>query len=132
MTPARIVGVRFSATETLDIGMDLGAPAVPAYSEKLPFAFTGRINSVEFELAKDQPIEFKLTRGSWETVEKHADGSERPNRTLTPTRDATVDVTVAAWADQVRSPATAPPPAVRTLIWLISVSPLLSVQVALL
>lgn len=56
MTPARIVGVRFSATETLDIGMDLGAPAVPAYSEKLPFAFTGRINSVEFELAKDQPM----------------------------------------------------------------------------
>lgn len=36
--------------------MDLGAPAVPAYREKLPFAFTGRINSVEFELAKDQPM----------------------------------------------------------------------------
>jgi arylsulfatase len=50
-----VVG-RFSATETLDIGTDLGAPASPAYREELPFAFTGEIKSVEFEIAPTQPV----------------------------------------------------------------------------
>lgn len=51
-------------------------------------------------LPKDQPIEFKFTRGSWETVEKNADGGERANRTLKPSADQTVELTVARWADQ--------------------------------
>ena len=44
------VPVRFSATETLDIGRDNGAPVSPAYREKLPFAFTGTIKTVQFDL----------------------------------------------------------------------------------
>jgi hypothetical protein len=46
---------RFSATETLDIGMDLGASASHAYHDKAPFAFTGTIKSVEIEVAPTQP-----------------------------------------------------------------------------
>jgi len=46
----RAVPVRFSATETLDIGRDNGAPASPAYRDRLPFAFTGTIEKVQFDL----------------------------------------------------------------------------------
>ena len=46
-------------------------------------------------------IQYKVTRGSWATVEKTGDGGEMNNRTLTPTKDATVEIEVAAWADQV-------------------------------
>jgi arylsulfatase len=48
-----VVG-RFSATETLDIGMDLGATVSAAYREKAPFAFTGTIRDVSIEL-KEAP-----------------------------------------------------------------------------
>jgi predicted alpha/beta superfamily hydrolase len=58
-------------------------------------------------LSADQPVEFKITRGSWETVEKNADGSEIANRSYTPKSDATVEITVARWADDgASSPAT--------------------------
>jgi predicted alpha/beta superfamily hydrolase len=50
-------------------------------------------------LPADQTIEFKITRGSWETVEKNADGAELANRIYTPKSDATVEITVARWAD---------------------------------
>lgn len=46
----RVVPVRFSATETLDVGRDNGAPATPTYREQLPFAFTGEIKTVQFDL----------------------------------------------------------------------------------
>jgi hypothetical protein len=42
--------VRCLATETLDIGMDLGAVVSPSYHDKAPFAFNGKIEKVEFEL----------------------------------------------------------------------------------
>lgn len=45
-----VVPVRFSATETLDVGRDNGAPATPTYREQLPFAFTGEIKTVRFDL----------------------------------------------------------------------------------
>jgi arylsulfatase A-like enzyme len=50
-----VAPARFSATETLDIGMDLGAPASHAYRDKAPFAFTGTVKSVEIEVAPTQP-----------------------------------------------------------------------------
>ncbi|HEX8520820.1 MAG TPA: alpha/beta hydrolase-fold protein [Tepidisphaeraceae bacterium] len=63
--------------------------------------------TVKLKLEENEPIEFKFTRGSWETVEKNLDGSEKANRTVTPTRDETVELTVEAWADQVSgAPAT--------------------------
>ncbi|MGV8041774.1 MAG: alpha/beta hydrolase-fold protein [Thermoanaerobaculaceae bacterium] len=50
-------------------------------------------------------VEYKLTRGSWETVEKGPRGEERPNRTVqVAAEDVEVRLTVPAWADQV-SPA---------------------------
>ncbi len=45
------------------------------------------------------PIEFKITRGSWTTVEKAASGAEIPNRTHTVTGVDTVRVAVEAWRD---------------------------------
>jgi len=39
---ANVVPGRFSATETLDIGMDLGATVSREYEKKAPFPFTGR------------------------------------------------------------------------------------------
>jgi predicted alpha/beta superfamily hydrolase len=50
-------------------------------------------------LPDTQPIEFKITRGSWETVEKNADGSELANRTVTPRPNDTIPITVARWTD---------------------------------
>lgn len=47
---AQVVPSRYSATETLDIGMDLGATVSPAYREEAPFAFTGSIEQVSVEL----------------------------------------------------------------------------------
>jgi predicted alpha/beta superfamily hydrolase len=45
-------------------------------------------------------LEFKLTRGSWETVEKASDGSEVANRTHQVTNSVTLEVEVARWADE--------------------------------
>jgi arylsulfatase len=45
---------RFSATETLDIGMDLGATVSAAYRAKAPFAFTGTIKDVSIQLTGAQ------------------------------------------------------------------------------
>lgn len=47
---AQVVPSRYSATETLDIGMDLGATVSPVYREEAPFAFTGSIEQVSVEL----------------------------------------------------------------------------------
>ncbi len=44
-------------------------------------------------------IEFKITRGSWETVEKDAAGGEIPNRRHTVAGDDTVRAVVAGWRD---------------------------------
>lgn len=43
----RTVPGAFTASETLDIGRDLGAPVSRAYSHRAPFAFNGQIKSVE-------------------------------------------------------------------------------------
>jgi hypothetical protein len=44
-------------------------------------------------------VEFKFTRGSWENVEKGADGAEIANRVVVAERDETIEATVASWAD---------------------------------
>jgi len=41
---------RYSATETLDIGMDLGSVVSRSYHEEAPFAFKGQIEKVAFDL----------------------------------------------------------------------------------
>jgi arylsulfatase len=40
----------FSASETLDVGMDLGTTVSEVYRDKRPFAFTGKVEKVTFEL----------------------------------------------------------------------------------
>ncbi|NPU89287.1 MAG: esterase [Fervidobacterium sp.] len=47
------------------------------------------------------PIEYKFTRGSWETVEKGQRGQEIPNRVLNVDRDMVVNITVNHWRDFV-------------------------------
>jgi len=44
------VPARFSATESFDIGMDLGSTVSPAYREEAPYMFTGGIKKVVFIL----------------------------------------------------------------------------------
>ena len=45
-----VVPGRFSATETMDIGMDLGSPVSKDYLAQRPFAFSGNIEKVTIEL----------------------------------------------------------------------------------
>ncbi|ADJ29354.1 arylsulfatase [Nitrosococcus watsonii] len=52
----KMVPARFSATETMDIGKDLGSPVAGDYREQRPFAFTGKIENVIFEVAPTQPV----------------------------------------------------------------------------
>lgn len=49
-------------------------------------------------LPRGSKIEFKVTRGSWLTVERDPQGQDIPNRHLVADRDQTVDVEVASWA----------------------------------
>ena len=49
-------------------------------------------------------IEFKFTRGSWETVEKGLQGEEIQNRRFLVAGPETADVTVASWADTAPAP----------------------------
>lgn len=45
-------------------------------------------------------LEYKFTRGSWDTVEKDAGGNELPNRTFSVTASDTIEALVATWRDQ--------------------------------
>ncbi|MBI5169263.1 MAG: carbohydrate esterase, partial [Candidatus Eisenbacteria bacterium] len=58
------------------------------------------------ELAAGTAFEFKVTRGSWDSVEKDAQGGELANRRATASGgEDTVRVKVAAWRDQTEKPA---------------------------
>lgn len=46
----KVVPYRFSATETFDIGMDLGSTVSPSYNLQAPYPFTGTIDKVEIDL----------------------------------------------------------------------------------
>jgi len=48
----RTVPAAFTATETLDVGVDLGSPVSMAYYDRRPFAFSGTIKAVHVELKK--------------------------------------------------------------------------------
>jgi len=52
------------------------------------------------DLEIGQTLEFKITRGTWATVEKTADGAERPNRSLgIDASTKQIEVTVERWAN---------------------------------
>ncbi len=48
-------------------------------------------------------IEYKITRGSWESVEKGIRGVEIPNRVLVVDRDMTVEIEIPHWRDFVEN-----------------------------
>ena len=54
---------------------------------------------ITLSLPDGSPIQYKFTRGSWQTVEKGPNGEEIPNRTHTPLGTETLDHVVANWAD---------------------------------
>jgi len=49
-TVKRTVPGAFTASETLDIGVDLGSPVSPNYAARAPFMFVGKIEKVTVEL----------------------------------------------------------------------------------
>ena len=59
-------------------------------------------------VARGTKLEYKVTRGSWDTVEKEAGGAELANRTLTVDHDVIERITVAAWRDTSEAPAPRP------------------------
>lgn len=46
----RSVPLVFTASETFDVGTDLGSPVSLNYDDRRPFAFEGKINSVDVRL----------------------------------------------------------------------------------
>ncbi len=59
-------------------------------------------------LPKGAVLEYKITRGSWETVERDKAGGEIANRSLTVMENAKVEITVQAWAAATSRPAKEP------------------------
>ncbi len=54
---------------------------------------------LEITLTGDGSIEFKFTRGSWETVEGNENGGFLPNRTFTFGTTDTLEITILSWED---------------------------------
>ncbi len=49
-TVKRTVPAAFTASETFDVGVDLGSPVSLIYAERRPFPFSGQIRQVQVEL----------------------------------------------------------------------------------
>ncbi len=49
-TVKRIVPAAFTASETADVGIDLGSPVSLDYFDRRPFAFDGKITTVDVKL----------------------------------------------------------------------------------
>jgi predicted alpha/beta superfamily hydrolase len=60
--------------------------------------------SGQFPCEPGYALQFKITRGSWETVEKDAGGGELPNRTVEAGAATVVRIQVACWRDQAPAP----------------------------
>lgn len=71
-------------------------PASPAYQLTQVDTLTYEL-TLHFPLGTD--LAFKLTRGSWDTVEKGPNGEEIANHTFEVIDSTVLDVTVASWAD---------------------------------
>jgi hypothetical protein len=83
----------------LTIGANVNGwnPAAPGFAFQHPEGGSPRL---VIEVPAGTLLEYKLTRGSWATVETGSDGGERPARTLDVVCEATVEIVVARWADE--------------------------------
>ena len=81
----------------LSIGANVNGwnPAAPGFA----FDRRGETPRLVIDVPAGTLLEYKVTRGTWDTVEKAADGGERSNRTLDVVCEATVEIAVARWAD---------------------------------
>ncbi|QMV43932.1 carbohydrate binding domain-containing protein [Cohnella cholangitidis] len=62
---------------------------------------TDGVYSITLSLPAGTAVQYKLTRGTWASVEANSNGSDIANRTLTPAGGAqTVNLTVQRWKDQ--------------------------------
>ena len=50
VTVKRTVPAAFTASESFDVGVDLGSPVSPVYFDRRPFRFDGKIEKVEVKL----------------------------------------------------------------------------------
>ena len=64
--------------------------------------------------AKGSTLEYKINRGSWDTVEKGTAGEEIGNRTVSFDADKVEKITVAQWADQGNAKPAEPPKSTAT------------------
>lgn len=90
---------------TLSSSLNHWNPAAPGY------AFTRAddgTHTLTLELREGTSFAFKLTRGTWDTVERAADGLEKPNRTLDVTGEARVELRVERWLDSPGEAASQP------------------------
>lgn len=62
------------------------------------------VYAITLALEDSTTIAFKLTRGSWETVEKGSQGEELQNRVFQVAGPETAELTVASWADTAPAP----------------------------
>ena len=86
------------ADAVLTIGANVNGwdPAARGFAFGLQGDGTHRL---EIEVAAGSILEYKVTRGSWATVETAADGGVRESRRLEVVCATTVDMRVAGWAD---------------------------------
>jgi len=90
------VGTPSDAVLTVAANLNAWNPAAPG------FAFSRRgdgTHRLEIDVRAGTVLEYRITRGSWATVETAADGADRPNRRLEVVCETTVEVAVARWAD---------------------------------
>ena len=59
----------------------------------------GRLYEITLDLTVGATVQYKFTRGDWGKVEKGPSGEELPNRSHAVTGPATLNLTVANWAD---------------------------------
>jgi predicted alpha/beta superfamily hydrolase len=73
-------------------------PASPAYQFRPRDKFFSQ-GILLFSVPKPGTIDFKITRGNWNTVECMASGRDIANRSVAIESDTTIEIAVAAWKD---------------------------------
>ncbi len=89
-------GTPAEAALTIAANLNGWDPAAPRFAFSRQGDGTHRL---EIDVQAGTVLEYRITRGSWATVETAADGGERANRRLEVVCETAVEVAVAGWAD---------------------------------